>query len=108
MSEKLKPCPFCGGGDINAYKPATSFGFSTMICTGCGAMVSFKGKRQLKDAAGVWNRRGSETYWQVRAEIFEAELMNWDGRCNLCKGCPDDAGGCRFTFKLDQLIGGEK
>ena len=61
MSEKLKPCPFCGSSEMTVYNPSTSFGLFQIICSGCGAMVSFKERRRIKTAAEAWNRRDGES-----------------------------------------------
>ena len=55
MSEKLKPCPFCGGTVkkfIGPYKGTMLF-----ICSKCGADVCFYGAEYEPKATEAWNRR---------------------------------------------------
>ena len=59
MSEKLKPCPFCGG-EADIRKPATSFGLTRIKCNGCGAFAAFQGRRTRGIPAEYWNRRDGD------------------------------------------------
>ncbi len=63
MSEKLKPCPFCGGEVWLFYSSKGNFEFKHKYDSGC-AFDSFqiwiKPKKNvscLADAAEEWNRR---------------------------------------------------
>ena len=53
---KLKPCPFCGGTDI---QPGDAYGIVFMCCYGCSASVEaedhIEGARQK--AIKLWNTR---------------------------------------------------
>lgn len=70
MTEKLKPCPFCGGEprrvDLDDIDETDSnFGGSLIECTQCGACspVHFEFKENLLDS---WNTRA--TGWRPKAE----------------------------------------
>lgn len=60
MTEKLKPCPFCGN---EAYKSTTYTGnsFATMIwCYNCNismTKLSYNSDDCTKEAIEAWNRR---------------------------------------------------
>jgi len=50
---ELKPCPFCGGGDIKAKQGKTLI----LNCQGCGAfMIDYENGVQ-RDVRAAWNRR---------------------------------------------------
>ena len=56
MTDKLKPCPFCGGNNLG-YK--NIYGGYThefkVFCRKCGSEGSAKGTKRA--AKNVWNRR---------------------------------------------------
>lgn len=57
MSQKLKPCPFCGGTKVTVASAKHELGrlLFFCMCMGCGS----KGPSELTeiDAASEWNRR---------------------------------------------------
>ena len=58
MTEKLKPCPFCGGeAEVyeNEYENITLF---MVACKNCG--ISTAGYDYEEDAIKDWNRRAGE------------------------------------------------
>lgn len=59
MTEKLKPCPFCGGkATLTEYRFA--FYQCKVECTtfGCGiSTMLYKGEKADKEAIKAWNRR---------------------------------------------------
>ena len=55
MSERLKPCPFCGG---EAEMMGITFVY--VKCLNCG--VETMGYREEDEAAGTWNRRAGENH----------------------------------------------
>ncbi|MBQ8089774.1 MAG: Lar family restriction alleviation protein [Pyramidobacter sp.] len=63
MSDKLKPCPFCGGNKIVIKRihnsPWQKIHF--FECDSCGAVVSFRGPNVLhpepESVFSAWNRR---------------------------------------------------
>lgn len=56
---KLKPCPFCGGTDINTRERSHSVRDNEtevrLWCDRCGASTEFRDN--LEKAAKAWNRR---------------------------------------------------
>ena len=56
MNEKLKPCPFCGGMEININKPTKPFGLTRLRCNGCGAFAAFQGKHMPDIPAECWGK----------------------------------------------------
>ena len=64
MSEKLKPCPFCGGaGEIVRKVTESLTVFYFVQCLDCGATGSMEGQEPdspvvgITDAVAAWNRR---------------------------------------------------
>ena len=57
MSEELKPCPFCGSVDLNAFNRANEFIRQieeTIVCNHCGAScLESKWNTRTPDASGV-------------------------------------------------------
>ena len=57
MTEKLKPCPFCGGGEAKIMK----MGYPHWIyCLECGAKVHGRTTDE-KDSIEAWNRRAERS-----------------------------------------------
>ena len=59
MTDKLKPCPFCGSnsvGLVDRKDPQGNTSF-TVICVSCGASVNNYDKPQ--QATRKWNRRAN-------------------------------------------------
>ncbi len=54
MSNKLKPCPFCGA---NVRKVKGMMNVTMFACDNCGADVCFYGKEKEDKAIEAWNRR---------------------------------------------------
>lgn len=54
MTEKLKPCPFCGSKSVTGV---VVVGLRMFLCYSCGATVSFQGKERDPQATKAWNRR---------------------------------------------------
>ena len=58
---ELKPCPFCGGNDIDIDE--TDFGRADdpycyiVSCKGCHANVYVDSDSTMEDAVAAWNRR---------------------------------------------------
>ena len=67
MSEKLKPCPFCGSNNLEFKDSDIEGWISHVACMSCddmiGPMSEFKYddvEEAHADAANVWNRRHQE------------------------------------------------
>ena len=56
MTEKLKPCPFCGSKSVSK-KTGVVAGLRMFLCYSCGATVSFQSKEHDPQATHAWNRR---------------------------------------------------
>lgn len=60
---KLKPCPFCGGEDIQQcyYDPYDGYqgdlGRYITRCSGCGAEIE---RRHKSESTEAWNRRAND------------------------------------------------
>ena len=60
ITDKVKPCPFCGGNDIDYYE--TDFGradepfYYIVKCKDCNAHI-FAESGELEDAITLWNKR---------------------------------------------------
>ena len=72
MSDKLKPCPFCGG--MNLYYAAGRF--YAVECSDCGAKV-VGAFRTEEEAAEAWNRRVQPTFTPDEIDII-ARYMRQD------------------------------
>ena len=55
MSEKLKPCPFCGG-EVKKFVGPINLTIM-FICKKCGADVCFYDAEHEPKATEAWNRR---------------------------------------------------
>lgn len=76
MTEKLKPCPFCGSNDVTLEETYES---GYVRCRSCGAESGFRYSHD--EAAAAWNRRTDSkvlvvmlnvSYDQVRRMVDEA------------------------------------
>jgi len=68
MSEELKPCPFCGSGDVSVYRTLYSGGYGghdSVKCYNCGVFgpISHVGK---DDAIKTWNNRTGGEYVEAK------------------------------------------
>lgn len=64
MSEKLKPCPFCGAKEDDEDEPLVCFWISgiddyQICCDKCGANTGWFG-RNMEEAVEAWNRRAED------------------------------------------------
>jgi Lar family restriction alleviation protein len=83
MSEKLLPCPFCGGaatvGANEYYDGANTF---YIYCASCGVQQTTT-KIRTDEAIAAWNRRAQPE--NSRQHALQT------GVCPMCEDCPD---GC--------------
>lgn len=70
MSEKLKPCPFCGETRLT-IEDNQKVRDVHVLCNDCGAKTSFDGIRYT--VMDRWNHRPFEDALQKRIEELEAE-----------------------------------
>ena len=54
MTDKLKPCPFCGRRAELRY---TKEGFAYVLCANDGCYARTDGCLNENEATGLWNRR---------------------------------------------------
>ncbi|MBQ7516394.1 MAG: Lar family restriction alleviation protein [Schwartzia sp.] len=69
MSEELKPCPFCGGRDLQLVR-ALSTGRYVVECRGCRKQVYLNSVECMDrgNAIKAWNRRAGDERMQMRAD----------------------------------------
>ena len=116
MTNKLKPCPFCGGNnvgfneckgleDCSNFEECSNAGYYAVVCDanngGCGSASGYR--QTAEEAAAVWNRRTSgwvsvedrlpkelETVvvHTKKGYTFNARLSNgeWFGECARMQG----------------------
>lgn len=98
MSDKLKPCPFCGG--MNLYYAAGRF--YAVECSDCGAKV-VGAFRTEEEAAEAWNRRVQPEfeYFELRAihTVFTSPSPSrryTDGYNTIVDKCEQALEGVRY------------
>lgn len=80
MSDKLKPCPFCGG--MNLYYAAGRF--YAVECSDCGAKV-VGAFRTEEEAAEAWNRRVQPTFTLDELDAIRRNVRDWQAERELSK-----------------------
>lgn len=53
MSEQIKPCPFCGGNEIDVYH-VTAFDYYKSVCRKCKIEIKAKTEQEVMK---LWNSR---------------------------------------------------
>jgi hypothetical protein len=81
-SEKLKPCPFCGGESYT--------GLRCSVCRDCGATGPQIAALDRKASTQRWNTRTPDPVKVALAEALESVVNEWDG----------DYSGFRFAEAL--------
>lgn len=87
MSEKLKPCPFCGGkakingGSVLCY----------VRCESCKARV-WSCYETKEEAIAAWNQRAERTCKAVPGR------MKYDERKPMCSECGYSVGDRRYNY----------
>lgn len=56
--EKLKPCPFCGGSDIDIRTDDNGLSWYS-FCKDCGVMCGYAMNK--KDVINAWNKRAERS-----------------------------------------------
>jgi Lar family restriction alleviation protein len=74
MTETLKPCPFCGGTDIDTHFSLDGAGNVTTGCMDCGASGPETATPDEEKGAEAWNRRALDagSVREVVAEVGRA------------------------------------
>lgn len=95
MEEKLKDCPYCGGGVVVHYPKALPFVCSVDYIVCCHGCVIQSHAYPTKEAAiKAWNTRAEPNRTQIRKEVCEEilrefpEKMYWETSnemYDLCK-----------------------
>ena len=64
MSEKLKPCPFCGGNAEleSSYADYVGSRLHKIVCKVCGCQTNYE--HPMQKAIDVWNRRAENAKLQ--------------------------------------------
>lgn len=57
MIEELKPCPFCGGADIEYHEYTDVTGYRCVQCEAAGPYTEYRTKEK---AAILWNTRTTD------------------------------------------------
>jgi Lar family restriction alleviation protein len=85
MTETLKPCPFCGGADIDTHFSLDGAGNVTTGCLTCGASGPETSTPDEAKGAEAWNRRAlrPEGVWVPEEPTKE---MQWAGGTVTIKG----------------------
>nr|DAF29333.1 MAG TPA: restriction alleviation protein [Caudoviricetes sp.] len=98
MSDKLKPCPFCGG--MNLYYAAGRF--YAVECSDCGAKV-VGAFRTEEEAAEAWNNRVLPPFTPDELDAIRRNVRDWRAERELSKieqsiidKCDDTLKGVRY------------
>lgn len=95
MSEKLKPCPFCGG-EASINRPSGRMLFC-VVCDDCDANSGYYFTEE--DAARAWNSRAERTCHMVEVETGElADYSDTDEVIFHCAACHAERG----VFSYDE------
>ena len=115
-TEKLKPCPFCGGPaefrtepDVDECGCCTGYGWTQVVCKECGARTrecfcEFPEKLNTAEARDAWNRRCDAPttdpeelrlrgHWiaqdegRTRFACSECSMHNLPWRAQYCPNC---------------------
>lgn len=92
MTEKLKPCPFCGE---SLLKITMAMGEAWVHCSGCKA-ASGTG-RTRPEAAAAWNRRELDS-----KKADDGATIETCRHCGLEWRCPDCDGGLGAPVRLPE------
>lgn len=85
MSERLKPCPFCGGMDVNLRQHLAT-NMSWVSCGECGLEAPSETGWTDDHAIEYWNTRNDAEIKELRAKLFpyadatEISGISWDGK----------------------------
>lgn len=71
MTEKLKPCPFCGSRSVYVEQ-ISSGGYFNVCCGNCLANVPLSGSRET--AVAAWNSRTNAKELAARLNISDEQV----------------------------------
>ncbi len=80
MSDKLKPCPFCGG---KAMISGCDGGEWIVICNVCDASIGYKGTE--REAIEEWNCRIEPTFTTDEIDAIRRNVCDWRAERELSK-----------------------
>lgn len=81
MSDKLKPCPFCGG-EAKFFEDK-DYQIYSVTCTECDAGTNAYGIEQ--DAIIAWNRRIESTFTPDELDAIRRNVCDWRAERELSK-----------------------
>lgn len=95
MSDKLKPCPFCGGKA--EFFEDEFFCRYSVVCTECGARTyTYCVERDAMDA---WNGRIEPTFTPDELDIIRRNVSDWRAERELSKTEQSIIDKCDDTLK---------
>lgn len=71
MTEKLKPCPFCGSRSVQVEQIGSG-GYFNACCCNCLANVPLSGSRET--AVAAWNRRTNAKELVARLNVSDEQV----------------------------------
>lgn len=80
MSDKLKPCPFCGGTPIVSGCDDTLW---SVICKKCAASIDYNETKQ--EAIEAWNSRIEPTFTPDELDAIRRNVRDWRAERELSK-----------------------
>ena len=80
MSDKLKPCPFCGGEAIIDGCDETLW---IVICKECNASIGYKETKE--EAIEAWNKRIEPTFTPDELDAIRRNVSDWRAERELSK-----------------------
>lgn len=95
MSEKLKPCPFCGG---EPYMVDAEIDGRAHYIVKCGACYCTTGVMEMSrsKAAEAWNRRAERTCHMLPDKMASNAMCGPALRCDACGAAVPAAGTTRY------------
>ena len=81
MSDKLKPCPFCGG-EAKFFEDK-GYQIYSVTCTECDAGTNAYGIEQ--DAIDAWNSRVQPTFTPDELDAIRRNVSDWRAERELSK-----------------------
>lgn len=105
MTEKLKPCPFCGGEPFMVGAEIDGRAHYIVKCTACHSTSGVMQMNRSK-AAEAWNRRAERTCHRVMRGLKNAPGFV-GGFCSEC-GHPINEGAVYCEHCGARVVGGDE